>query len=67
MNFDNRSVAFNDESNLVFLDSTLGQEMESIYLNDLALSREILLPEFEKRAAWQKAIEMLASTLQRIL
>ena len=35
MNFDNRSLAFNNESNLVVLDSAFGAQMDSMFLDDL--------------------------------
>jgi cardiolipin synthase len=35
MNFDNRSMAFNNESNLVVLDAPFGAQMDSTYLDDL--------------------------------
>ena len=46
MNFDNRSIAFNDESNLVVLDSAFGAQMDSVFLDDLRYSKEIKLDEF---------------------
>ena len=67
MNFDNRSLAFNNESNFVFLDTGLGAQMDSTFMDDLTRAKEILLPEFEKRPWYHRAIENAAATLSRIL
>jgi cardiolipin synthase len=67
MNFDNRSLAFNNESNLVIWDRPFGAAMDSTFLRDLGAAREITLPEFSKRPWTTRMIEMGASVLQRIL
>ncbi|MGH7617126.1 MAG: phospholipase D-like domain-containing protein [Gemmatimonadaceae bacterium] len=67
MNFDNRSMAFNDESNLVVLDSTFGAQMDSVFLDDLRYAQEIKLAEFEKRSNWSKLLEGGATLLSRVL
>ncbi len=67
MNFDNRSLAFNNESNLVVLDAKFGAMMDSTFLDDLRYAKEITLPEFSKRSAWEKTLEAAAATLQRLL
>jgi cardiolipin synthase len=67
MNFDNRSLAFNNESNLVFLDSTLGAQMDSTFMDDLTRSKEIVLAEFERRPWYDRAIEYGAAVFSRLL
>jgi cardiolipin synthase len=67
MNFDNRSMAFNDESNLVVLDSAFGAQMDSVFLDDLRYSKEIKLDEFRRRSAWSKLLEAGATLLSRLL
>jgi len=67
MNFDNRSMAFNNESNLVMLDSALGAKMDSDFFNDLRYSKEITLAEFERRSVWSKILEAGATLLSRLL
>jgi cardiolipin synthase len=67
MNFDNRSVAFNNESNLLVLDRGFGAHMDSTFFNDLAHSKEIVLSEFQRRSPWAKLLETLAATLSRVL
>jgi cardiolipin synthase len=67
LNFDNRSISFNNESNLVILDDELGRQMNEIFLEDLRYSKEITLEEFRRRPWWQKVTEWGASRLWRIL
>jgi cardiolipin synthase len=67
MNFDNRSLAFNNESNLVVLDRKFGGEMDSAFFNDLRHSKEITIAEFQKRSVWERLLEIGAVTLSRLL
>jgi cardiolipin synthase A/B len=67
MNFDNRSIAFNNESNFIALDSAFTAEMDSVFFDDLRYSKEITLPEFEQRGRWERLKEWGASLLSRIL
>jgi cardiolipin synthase A/B len=43
MNFDNRSMALNDEATLMVLDRKLGDEMNRIFVDDLRHAQEITL------------------------
>jgi len=67
MNFDNRSLAFNDETNLLVFDEATGKRLEEVFLADLRYSREILLDEWRRRPRMQRVQERAAQTLQRIL
>jgi len=67
LNFDNRSLAFNNESNLVTLDSTVGAAMDRMFLEDLHFSKEQRLAEFRQRPWKQKALEAGANLLSRLL
>jgi len=67
MNFDNRSLAFNNESNLVTLDKRFGAELDSTFLDDLRYSKEIQLDEFRRRPLTNKLLEACAALLQRLL
>jgi cardiolipin synthase len=67
MNFDNRSLAFNNESNFVFMDRGLGAQMDSTFMDDLTRAKEITLPEFQQRPWWHHVIEDGASLLSRLL
>jgi cardiolipin synthase len=67
MNFDNRSLAFNNESNLVVLDTAFGAQMDSIFFDDLRYAKEIKLETFRKRSIWSRALELGATLLSRLL
>jgi len=67
INFDNRSIALNDESALLWSDPRLGAAMDSIFLTDLRYSHEVTLGEFERRGLWQRIMERGASLISRVL
>jgi cardiolipin synthase A/B len=67
MNFDHRSLALNDESTLMVLDSTAGRRMEEVFLDDLGRSREIDLATFRRRPWTQHVAEWAANQLTRLL
>ena len=67
MNFDNRSLSFNNESLLVALDRTIGAQMDSIFIDDLTRSKEIKLDEFRKRPLSGRILEWGAQKLRRVL
>jgi cardiolipin synthase len=66
-NFDNRSLAFNDESNLVAFDRRVGATMDAIFLEDLKFSTEIKLETFRRRPWYQKMLENGAHMISRLL
>jgi cardiolipin synthase A/B len=67
MNFDNRSLSFNNESMLLALDRRIGAQMDSIFMDDLKWSKEIKLDEFRKRPLSGKILEWGAQKLRRVL
>jgi cardiolipin synthase len=67
MNFDNRSLSFNDESNLLALDRKIGAQMDSVFMDDIKSSTEIKLDEFRKRPLSGKILEWGAQKLRRVL
>jgi cardiolipin synthase len=67
MNFDNRSLAFNDETNLIALDRRLASRLEEVFLEDLEYAKEITLEEFRRRPFGQKVKERLSRTISRLL
>jgi len=67
MNFDNRSLAFNNESNLVVWDAAFGSLMNATFLDDLRFSREITLQAFKRRPMTDRLIELGASLFSRLL
>ena len=67
MNFDNRSLAYNNEVALVALDGAVGATMESLFLEDLRFADEIRLDAFRRRSRVQRLLERAASVLASLL
>jgi cardiolipin synthase len=67
MNFDNRSMALNDESTLMVLDRGLGAQMIRLFLDDLQHATEITRAEFSRRPWRSRLAERAANLLTRIL
>jgi cardiolipin synthase len=67
MNFDNRSLALNDESTLMVLDSAAGRRMEEVFLDDLRESKEIDLATFRRRPWTEHVAEWAANQITRLL
>lgn len=63
-NFDERSFRLNDESNLNVHDRGFAQTQIDIFDEDMALSREITLEEWENRSLWQRFVDWGASLLR---
>ncbi len=60
MNFDNRSLTFNNESNFVALDPVFGAEVEAMFRDDLTRAKEITAEDFAKRPWWNRPMEWIA-------
>jgi cardiolipin synthase len=67
MNADNRSLSFNEEVNLLALDSTLGASLDRMFFDDLQYADELKLDEFRKRPLGRKLMERAAYALWRVL
>ena len=67
LNFDNRSLVFNNESNVVALDERVGANLDSLFMDDLRYSKEITLETFEGRSWTERLLEWGANMLQRVL
>ena len=67
MNFDNRSLAINDESTLMILDSAAGRRMEEVFMNDLRESKEVDLAAFRRRSWTRRVAEWAANQITRLL
>jgi len=67
MNFDNRSMALNDEATLMVLDRTLGHEMNRIFFEDLHHAEEITAEQFRRRSWLQWIAERGANWFTRLL
>lgn len=67
LNFDNRSLAFNDESTLVVDDRRIGRQMEEMFEADLRHAGEVTLAEVEDRPLHHRLLAVVASLLARVL
>ena len=63
-NFDNRSFALNEESNVSFIDPSLVQPLQRAFEADLAVSEEMTLAMWRRRGLWSRLQELVASLLQ---
>jgi cardiolipin synthase len=67
MNFDNRSLAFNDESTLVVYDPAFAAQMDTVFEADLLHAREVTLVDFLRRSRWERVMESSANLLAALL
>jgi cardiolipin synthase len=67
MNFDNRSLALNDEATLVVLDSGFGGQMEAMFKNDLRQATPVAYAEFRQRPVTEHIKEWAANQITRVL
>ena len=67
MNFDNRSLALNDEATLMVLDPGFGQQMETLFKNDLLQSKAVDYAEFRRRSVIEHVKEWAANQITRVL
>ena len=67
MNFDNRSIAFNDEANLTVRDSLVTSQHNAQFLDDLRHSNEFKADLFSRRSLREKAIDFAASRIAKLL
>jgi cardiolipin synthase len=67
MTFDNRSLVLTDESNLMVLDRTVGEQMNAIFFDDLSHSTEITRERFGQRSWFARLMERAAQLITRIL
>jgi len=63
-NFDNRSFALSEETNICFHDAEAVKQMETIFRRDLTRCRRISTAEWRQRGAWQQAKELVASLVE---
>ena len=63
-NFDNRSFAHNEESNVCFFDKRLAQELHDVFLEDLSGCERVTYDQWRRRGLWTRAQEFVAAFLQ---
>jgi cardiolipin synthase len=67
MNFDNRSLALNDEVTLLVLDPQFGQQMETMFRNDLRQAKAVDYAQFRDRSVIEHVKEWAANQITRVL
>jgi cardiolipin synthase len=67
MNFDNRSLALNDEVTLMVLDPKFGKEMETIFSDDVSRAVAVDAATFERRPFFEHILEWGANQITRVL
>lgn len=67
MNFDNRSLAYNNEVALVVRDRAVGATMDSLFIEDLRFAEEISLASFRRRPWAARLMERAAGVLANVL
>jgi cardiolipin synthase len=63
-NFDNRSFALSEETNVCLHDAALVESLEMTFLSDLGRCQKVELSRWRRRGAWQRAKELLASLIE---
>ena len=67
LNFDNRSLAYNNESNLLVLDARVGAVLDSLFLDDLTRSDEFTLDEVKAWGLKWRLLSGGANLLSKLL
>jgi cardiolipin synthase len=63
-NFDNRSFAHNEESNVCVFNRALGRQLQNIFYADMAVCEHIDRDTWAHRGVWARAQEFVASFLE---
>lgn len=63
-NFDNRSFALSEETNICFHDPVLVEQLRAIFCADLAQSERVKLAAWKGRGPWQQTKEALAALIE---
>lgn len=63
-NFDNRSFALNEETNLCFHDRIVAEELRAIFAADLERCDRVDFDQWRRRGLWQHITEQCASLLE---
>lgn len=66
-NFDNRSLAYNNEVAFVARDRRIGEVLDSLFLSDLQVADEVYLATFERRGWRMRLRERIAGIVEGIL
>jgi cardiolipin synthase len=58
-NFDNRSMAINDELNVMFYDQTIAKRLQDIFVEDISHSNKVTREQLENRQWLHRALSLL--------
>ena len=67
MNFDNRSIAFNDEANLLVHDSAFGAVLDRQFMDDLRFSTSYTMQMLKRRSFFERVLDAGANRFARLL
>jgi cardiolipin synthase A/B len=63
-NFDNRSFAHNEESNVCVFDKRVAEELHAVFLDDLSGCERVAFDRWRRRGLTARAQELVAAFLQ---
>jgi cardiolipin synthase len=63
-NFDNRSFAHNDESNVCVHDASLAQQLQNTFLEDLSVCEQVDRAAWRRRGGWARCQEFVAALFE---
>jgi cardiolipin synthase len=63
-NFDNRSLAMNDELNVIFYDEPIAKRLEEIFLTDLSHSRKVSREHLENRGWFARVLGIFTTPVR---
>jgi len=63
-NFDNRSFAHNDESNVCVHAASLAQELQKTLLEDLSVCERVDRAAWRRRGGWSRCQELVAAVFE---
>jgi cardiolipin synthase len=63
-NFDNRSFALSEETNICFHDLSLVEKLRAVFSADLLQCEQVELAKWKQRGVWQQTKELLASLIE---
>jgi cardiolipin synthase len=63
-NFDNRSFAHNEESNVCVFDRHLAEKLHDVFLDDVSGCQRVTVERWRQRGAWARTQEFVAAFLQ---
>jgi cardiolipin synthase len=66
-NLDNRSLALDEELNVIIYDRAVARQFEQIFLEDLKHSRQVSYEAWKKRGFASKVLEVLAFPIRDLL